>query len=603
MPYVDRLRSLAVKWVGFVAAAARSLVQNGVGFVARLAALVLAGLCFFLLLTLRDWHGSFAASPAWADAARAERLEWSPLVADAAERLGPTRFRSEESFRRALYLEIDRLLESEDGQVDAVLPGFRASLHLRGLVRESLRKGTAARAERLLRHLDALASEAASAAAEDAPKSEKDREWVVAGPDDASTLDALGRMMASLEGEVARREEGRQAAYAAALPSARPVDGFVARAIGPARAIRIGDETDALHVVYVGCWYGLEGLVVLLLCAALVPLLLRFAGNAVDRGKLTSQLRDKIKSFLGGALGQRAAAGAMKVIAAAAVGSFAVTGVAAATRGDAPDLVKVVSHEPSTVVEGRGEPGREGPSGERGSAGEPGRDPTPVPPTGSLNAFIYVDSSAEVQTRVEQLSQRIVEVTTQVEVVARSTAGLGADVGQVVARLTDLELASQGMATRQAAWMRAQEERDRAVGVKLESIETAAVAASTGVAKVSAAMEPATAQVSLAASDLMRTNAIPDGLLVQSAPWSRYTVTPEVVTLVRRALREPDSAEAKDILAALEWMQEHRSRDWIGQYRTTLRERAHAGAAPPEKVDALLRELLPLILRISRVRR
>jgi hypothetical protein len=428
--------------------------------------------------------------------------------------------------------------------------------------------------------------------------------------DDASTLDALARMQASLQGEIARREEGRRSAFDAAMPSARPVDGIVARAIGPAIAIRIGDETHSLHAVYVACWYGLEGLVVLLACLVAVPFVLRLAGEGADPGTVRKELSLKVRAWLGGLLGERAAAGAMKVVAAAVVGSLTATGVAAATRGDAPPLAAVMLHDEGPAAMDRagkrGEAGEPGPRGERGPQGEVGAsagDATSMPAPGDVNVWVYVDSSADVQEHVERLTRQIEGASGRLEVVATISDRLRGDVRLVAAGMGDLRQRIDAVATSDDARWGGQQRRIDGLASTLDRTEKAATDAANGVAGVQEAMQPATAQVSLAAGDLLRTNAIPDGLLVQSAPWSRYTVTSEVVTLVRRALREPDSAEAKDILAALEWMREHRSRDWIGQYRATLRERAHAGAAPPEKVDALLRELLPLILRISRVRR
>lgn len=598
----------------------RSTIDESIfGVLWRFGLLFVAALCLMALLSLRRWHETFAASPEWAEAAADERLPWSPEIAAAAKTIPPSlHYRSEESFRQALEDAIER--RSTDERDTGPLQALRRAKTKRRELAEKSRTESAARLQ-LDEAVKSLVANVSQAKRRDLLAT-----LVQQGTAARDTLEDIADQDVIIEAQ----STGRKLAFKAAVSSARPVDGFWAQLVGPRQAIRIGDEDDTLHFLYVLTWYALEGAIVALVCLVIVPLILRFTGET-NPGSTRATLAAKLKEWLRRNLGEQAAAIAGKSIATALVGSVAIASVSAAAPGR-PGL-EVVEANPAPRVIGPERTDAPGPA-EPGARPAPSAAPKPAPsPTASPNPtggdpkdVIVVVSPPTLPPEgdVTELSKAVTELRQQVERVAGAASGLAASAGQVTGSLGQLGSTVRGMAAGDAQERVRQADRhvqlvddltavrdaERDTAAQVDAVRAAVEDVKAGVATVNASVEtvgkalgPVQEVMGESAGEVLRTGAIRDGKLIQTAPWTRYHVDDAALATLSRALPEPRSEEESALLNALADMKGRPHPDWYGQFCQSLRHHAHQRAASTKKVDAVLQRLMPLILKVSRVRR
>ena len=182
----------------------------------------------------------------------------------------------------------------------------------------------------------------------------------------AASVTVLQRMRADLDQRIKATEAEIREPFDVAVSGARPVSGLVPQAIGRELAIKIGDADHPLSILYVAAWYGSEALIVLLVCAIVVPWVLRLWGEKAP----ADQVKTGFKKIVHDALGPRVTAGVVNAVAAMTVGAATLAGVAAAANQDvsiAP--VTVVDRVVKTNVAGPELP----PAGDPPNAGDPRR--------------------------------------------------------------------------------------------------------------------------------------------------------------------------------------------------------------------------------------
>ena len=184
--------------------------------------------------------------------------------------------------------------------------------------------------------------------------------------------------VAELEMQVEKAEKALRHTFDLASASARPVAKAHDPLIEARTALRIGDEGDPWHILYVVTWYGIEGAIAFLVCLVLVPWLLRLGAGSSDPAEIRSTITSRLKGWLEKTLGGTAANLLLTSVAATAVAGA----TAAATPRDSwPTAEVLLAPGASTRAEpgdpraqrGSGLPGQDGGKGDPGRTGDPGR--------------------------------------------------------------------------------------------------------------------------------------------------------------------------------------------------------------------------------------
>lgn len=637
----------------------KAAAHAAAGVAWRLIVFIGAAICFYALLSLKDWHAKYAPSEAWADAVLAEDLEWSPVVSAAAKAMPQKQYPGKESFYRALLRSIkDVRIESRlQGEERDQAREYHQALANRKALRDNFRakiapldgafernsltlNNTSDSLAAAIATVDDLKANAASKAEmiaqeEDSLKKLSGRRSaILTNLKDLSTerniIEAgFQKPLADLDQRIKSAEDGIRTAYDAALPSARPIDFSIARFVPPPHAIRIGNENDPLHIVFIIIWYALEGMIVLLLCIVVVPWLIRLGGDTSDPKALRSTVTERVKGWITEAFGRRVVTGAAQALAVATVGSIAAAGIALAADYQ-PAIGPVLGHE--VVVAGergeKGEPGRTGDrgadgrqgeatkgdpgeKGERGPAGEMGGNV--IPPEllerlrqqeDQLSVQAEIISSLEnalglVTERTEHNEKNVQSLSEKTQKVAENVGRLSVEMGSLTWDISKVNqsIADLGLAHRSI--MYSSDVINRQLFESMNHLRDASWTMTSDVGQVRSTVNKMASDIPPMAVDLLRINAIPDGTLTRANPFHYYLVSPEVLGTVGRAMNDPRNQEAQRILGALRKMEMEKQRMRVWGFQRTLRDYAGAGSAPA--VHDLLEKLMPLIVKISRV--
>ena len=148
------------------------------------------------------------------------------------------------------------------------------------------------------------------------------------------------------------------------------------KVISPELAIRIGDETNALHIFYVGLWYGLEVFIAFLSCLIVVPWMISFGGmlgDAPDPKSSQSSVTKWIKERLSEIFGPRGITIAAKAVTAVAATGLALASVGLAA-GEQPSIITPLWHESEGATGAQGEKGAPGTHGDPANPASNGTD-------------------------------------------------------------------------------------------------------------------------------------------------------------------------------------------------------------------------------------
>lgn len=592
----------------------------------RLIALILVVPCFLMLLRLGDWSTSYAASDAWAKKVGDTGLEWSPIVSAAATVMASqepeSSYASKESFYRALSTYVKGRPGAEDKRngkadkkekkaVDSVLsrlnPDDQSSL-------TAYRQLRTQRDETLgvLRTFWQDSAEEASALAElrkrPASKQEIEESFATINEKNSRLVlieTRLQRLLADRESRLKASEDGSRAAFEAALPAARPVSRLPEML--QEFAIRVGDETNPLHILYVVAWYSLEGLIVVLLCIFFVPWLIRLVGDTSDPESLRRKFIERIKSLLASAFGQRAAAGVGKTVLTLALGGFALAGVSMAA-GDSPSATTLLPPERVVVS---------------GVAGEPG-SPGVIPPELSEKLREQEEKLKKQAALIEILHGRITEVSQdtsknrqhvealvqEADIVVANLGRLSSGMGVLTSDISALNGSISGLSKSHQsilqAWTAANlrlsdsinhlGQATAAVGKRVEEVKTDVGLVEHAVGEVKDNLAKASRDLQPTAGDLLRITGVRSGILPGVNPFYRYAVTQAVVGTMTRAMQGLDETQKEQILAALEQMKNKPEPMKVWGFRSEL----HAACTACK--SATLEQLMPLIEKVSRVK-
>jgi predicted nuclease with TOPRIM domain len=597
-------------------------------------------------MRLRGWHDDYAPSQAWAKEAAGKELEWSRVVSAAAVKMGSSErsYSDQESFFQALLAQIrNPSINSELGRADKErVKAYRTAVAKKSRLLKYLRNEATSRDKIFYENAGALTSineeisEAATALQELSPDSEafkKEAEHLKGliqkrtqmradikelGAERSTIETSFQKPLAELDARISAAEKGIAEAFEAALPAARPVSSFFLRhTLTDQLAIRVGNEGDPLHIVYVLTWYGIEGLIAFLVCLVIVPWLLRLGGDSADPKASRSKVTERIKGLITTAFGAKAAAALSKAAAVAAVAGLTMAGISSAA-GNPPPIAPVVLHEePSTGPQGnRGENGKNGEpglgvKGETGEAGKQGPQGIPgaIPEEWKALLDQQAQQIAEQSLVIERLEVNLTEISnetrrtrSQMWLLARNASLLNANATRLTTQVSNL---SQCVADLDASLEGVTFANDLAKKTLLGYLDTISHTTFT----MASDLEQVTAQVRQARDvpptsvDLLRINGIPDGALTRVSPFSRYRVTGEVVDTVKRATRYSNEAPATTIVSALLRLKNENDAGGgntkMGILKFRRRVSDYAGTDP--KVKSLLNDLMPLILKLSRI--
>lgn len=572
----------------------------------HLGALLMAALGVWVLISLRTWHESFAASDEWAQVVLDKQLDGSVLLA-AAARETPGSFSTEAGFKRALF---DRINRSDSAAVKGAggkeLADYRALVARRGAIDDALRAQTTDADKRLQTRLDQLRSDIDSTLANDnqgtpeevaKKRADTQRELTALNQQRQATVAVLKQMLADLDGQTDAAREGWQKAFEAALAAARPVDSVPAR-LWPWLAVRLGDETSAWHLLYVLSWYSIELLAALSLLIGIAPLLLRLAPGGVTPGEVKTTFMDAIGNLFKSGSPSRVAGGVVKAFAAVAMGTLAVNGVGLAAGNASPPLAPVVIHDPE-----RGPVGPKGAPGEPGKPGQLGKAGERVTRERDKVEIFYVEGP-DLRADLERLSKQVTAsdqatrrmLTTRSAQILGKVQSTGRDVRGIHSVVGDLSTFER------TSWEQDSTARGQLAGA-VKQLDVKIETVNGDVGDVRKAMGSAADNVSVAAADVLRTNAKPGGVVANLNPRSRYRVDEAVIEAIKRAFPATATAAARDaVVDALRAVQTGRpNAQRIGQFRHDL---SYAeGVRQSQQAQDLLHDLMPLILKVSRVPR
>ena len=617
-----------------------------VGLSWRLGVFVVVVLCFLALMALRNWHTSYAPSDAWAKVVLDEKLEWSPVVSAAAKAMPHPQepYPSEASFYKALLGYIrnnDNKLDLKHG--DPGLEDYRNLIAQRNATLQALREfwhksvaliETNENIDKTAKTIEDLKDKKpgdteAIAAAEGELKAQRSRrDAILAYMKDLSSERAMvevgfQRLVTDVDARIKAKEDDIKEAFDAASAAARPVDGL-GKGLQEL-AVQVGDENNPLHVLYLLAWYGLEALIVLLLCLVFIPWLLRFSGDDSDPATVRDTFKGRVKGLLTSVFSRGVASGVTKALAVAAVGGLTLAGVTMAA-GDHPSI-QVVLHESNGVAGEKGDkgkpgedgwdgedgedgkdgvpgsPGKEagrGDKGERGGQGEKG-DPGEVPP-GLLALLSRQEALIEsLKTQLELLSEQTENTRTDVKAlaqeaqqVAENVSGLANGMGgltQGVSTLTD----SMGRLTdANRSMLHASNAANLKLFESLQDLE-GTVATKEEIRDMKDTFSQAAKGVQPLGADLLRINAIPDGPLTRLSPFYRYKLTAEVKEKIDRVVLDDDTRKQK-ILDAL-----NQAKTQDGMRVWSFRDELRASCDRTDCDQGLLGQLMPFIVKVSRI--
>ena len=627
-------------------------VAIGVGW--RLAVFTAVALCFHALVELKTWHSTYAPSKAWAAAVLKERLEWSSVVSAAAGRMPEESYPTAASFYRALHRYINKQLPLNSTD-EALATEYQSLLENRRKIRSKVAPRDDKFADRSLAlsmindrisdvatEIDNIEAQETTRDKEKALKAEEKKlghlialkAALFAGMRDERSAIELGfqKPLADLDARIKTTEEEIRAAFDAAVSSARPLGGPVVRLLPRRYAIRIGDEADPLHILYVITWYGLEGLIALLLCIVIVPWLINLGTDKSDPDTLRSTITTRIKGWLTEAFGPRAAAATGRVVATAAVASLALAGVAAAA-GEQPAVAPAIQHEDAAGPDGAGkqlrhdqkdadedeneqcnqedcEKNTDGPSSKDGATGPAGpRGENVIPPellerleTQEDDLERQASMIAILQKELATVSEKAVIREAEIRSLQVATTALfinfdrlAVDMGSFTSNLSSLNDLFFGLAISKRAMTDTLDGMNQRIFFQLNHLNDTTRRTDQNVQTISSTINRAAANIQPLAGDLLMVDAIPNGAMTRVNPRHRYSVTGEVIELVSRAMGEKPNPEEQQILDALRAMGSKPERMKLRQFRTRLQDLTKANG------QDRLKQWMPLIVKVSRV--
>jgi hypothetical protein len=576
--------------------------------------LAAVALCFLALFGLAGWMKKYAASEAWATRVNEEGLEWSPIVNAAAQTMaGQPSYRNQEAFFQALSSVIKGKPVRGKGKAEIAATDAKFLKTLSDESKEQLRKYRQLLEEqttwkdKLRSTWERWAESPPTSAIEIKGGSSKAAEFSLAAINaesvDRSMLGtSLQWVVADREARIKSDDAGIQAAFDAALPSARPVS-WLPSGFQPL-AIRIGDEKDSLHIFYLVTEYGLEGLAVVLLCILIVPWVIRLI-HSDNPETIRKKLIDFFKGLLNRIPGVGdAAAGVGKAMIALVVGSAALASVAIVS-GDQPPVAQIFS--PPKTVTVAGAPGKAGTEGKPGINGGNGKDGVNAD-TEELTRKIedqeerlrqqalllasLQGSLTKVSRQADQNKVQVQEVVREAEIVVTNLNLLSNGIGTLTSDVSTLNYGVCEVSDTTRSLLRASGAANLHLAESLDRLGKTTAMMAKDVCVVKTNVGEVGTEVKGAASELLRVSGLSRGFLPAINPFYQYQVTPAVVETVSRALE--GNQQKKQIVSALRVIPSDSMK-----LRTLKRElqKACHGCDP-----AVLGQLMPLIEKVSRVR-
>lgn len=598
-------------------------------------ALLIALLCFNGLVALRAWHQAYAVSPQWAGEVerKGSGRGWPAVVAAAAETFGDHTFASKELF----YDEIAAVVKSGKRfalAADKGVKEYRAAVTNRNVYQarfverlEAIDDEFATRSKGLedVRR-DIVAKRIERAEAKDEQKRKdlaKDlaeleasrvlisRELTNLNTERLTIESVHAKRLDAEEKKISSAELRIRSAIDSGAGFARPVAGTLATFIGETRALQIGDESNAWHIVYIVVWYGLEALIVLALCLIVVPWLLRLSGNA-DPNEVKPGFITWLRNLLARVLGPRVAAGAGQVaraLMAVAVTATAAVGVAAAA-GEQPPVVPVVQHEPASA-EPRDTQRDMKPQGETtndedeknklaeelakkieaqatalATQNQTLKDQATLIDNLKTELDKVADAAGKTKTKADELERDATQITANVY-------GLASGAQSAKTSLQNLNATIDTLTRTTGSIMLANAGATRQLDQSLTRLQLATAATANGAADVSAKVVTAENKLSAVDRDILRVSTVRDGWLLPLNPFAKYQVTGETIRIVKHALATPNEGPAANVLSVLQ--------GFVGREPEPIWrfERPLTNSATPE-AQALMKDLMPLILKASR---
>jgi predicted nuclease with TOPRIM domain len=622
----------------------KALSHTAVGVVWRLAVFGLVALCFVTLIQLRHWYTRYAPSKEWAKAAESEKLPWSSQVAEAARALSSTTtvgtYPSQEIFYKAILRQIRKHPRLAKDEMVGVYRAHRKereklenALQKRTEVQDefeqkSLRLSTKAgevaeldaTIERLedIKHRDSAQEKELKEAQDRLQENQKKilvlREEVQEAITRRDAIETgFQRRLAVLRSHIEEEEQGIKEAFNAVSAPARPAQGLSNDF--QRFALQVGDESDPRHIVYLTAWYGLEAAIVILLCAVLVPWLIRFGGNASDPKEVHSKVTEKIKELLAKAFGERAVAGAVKALAITAVGGAAAAGVALAA-GDQPSILPPIRHDITIVAGAKGDPGepggpgkdgKDGINGTNGTNGGDGKcdqcsttDVTDLRSQLEKQARLIEELKGElknVEEKANKNSEEVLRLNGDVEIAKKNMDGLSNGMASLDKGMSSLSGSIGGLYSANQSILQLSDATRQQVLGSLYRLENENLSTTSQVQTVRKTVDQAAKDVPPLASDVLWMNAVPDSAWARVSPFRRYEVTSRVRADVERAMKGVDENHKveKDLILETLRLLEKQGRLGNRRFRNFLWNNC------PSAAHDILRQWEPLIVKLSRV--
>lgn len=629
-------------------ASRKAVADTFAGVTRKMAVFIVVALCFYALLILREWHTSYAPSDAWAEAVKERRLEWSPIVSAAAGAMPRPKqpYNSTASF----YEDLLSYLQEEGRQLSLDSPARerfkdyqddvrarkdgQAALHAfwqKSVELVKINEAISARVREIkeLRQKIPLDKTAIDREENELKKSRERSNDILESMKELSSersmVEAgLQRLLTDLDIRIKASEDGIREAFDAAVSSARPIDSIRNKEL-QTYAIQVGDEKHPLHVFYVITWYGLEALIVLLLCFIFVPWLIRFGGGSSSPESVRSTFSEKVKALLSNAFGQGLGRGVGRALVLATVGSVAVAGVTMAA-GSQPPVGSVILHEDGTAgtkgekgqkgdqgdagkdgLSGNSSKGDQGDKGNKGGKGDKGEDAVP------LNLLALLDEQdrrlAEQDLIIDALHGRLKQIGDSVDENMRALERLARNTNQQIAESQRLCSGMAGLTqdmsrlggsvgdwiTTNQSILRLSSTMSSYLLGSMSRLEGTTATTTESVRRVQETVDHATSNIPPATTDLLRISAIPDGSWARVSPFRRYQVTDEVQNTVKRAMTGVnDDDQRQKVLAALAGVKAK------GEMRVWgFRKELYAECA--QDAHELLGQWMPLIMKVSRI--
>lgn len=642
--------------------AARAAIAVGWRFVA----LAVAGVLFLLLTSLTRWQRTFAPSQAWLEVIDERAKEpgqgpWMEVLSGVVRKMNEppasAKFEDADDFFAAVRTTWEGM------PVEAFPEEIRAEIGEHRQSKPQLKALRSKRSELLGSfdsELDSLVSELRSEAVAvktaekgleastmfPAPVADDRLEWDLRRLNEKraalatrrqtvidhiaqrnATEQSVNRAISTQEARTQKTEANLRRAFDAVAGSARPASPRLRYLIEPRTALRIGDEGDSLHILYVVAWYGIEGAIALLICLILLPWLLRIAGGSGDPRELRSTVTGRIKGWIEAALASTPARLLVTGVAATAIAGATI----AATPHENWPTVQVFSAPVAPASDTRGEQGARGEPGRQGDAGKPGevgRTGDPGEPgssgevvdspggllPGSQGCFDCLEAIGAQGARIDNLGSSVHGVSAALADFAASTAQ---EMTTLSARSTvtltyarqNAESTARIAASCEESQREAARIQERLTGIEKELAELKE-ASTGGTERLEARggeilrlQEETLAEVKgipPMVGDVLRLAAGPEGAIQRWLLRQDYVVTEAALAMVKRGLPDPTTGDGLVVAMALgKMLSGDREPKSASSFKKAFEEKLPPN--PPPSLRQLLEQSMPLIYWACRV--